>query len=387
MMSIKRTILYYPHIEVPDDWLKKSLLYWDEIGSIIPNRYKGSSISSNMEILRQEGIFRHFDPSSLMHGNGYEKVEDFASEFRSVIRSTDFLQLVNRLPRIRRGQRQDFVSERVLRSNVVPIHYDKISGSLVNYLERKRLVYPSNHNSPPSIMDTLRDFIDDPYPEDWILMERKTAGLYMSLLAKYLADNDLNATVTGTNDTEYHQLNFGSIGKEAGFACYTTTLHNVLPSPKQNVPIDKILKFKRERKDELLLFRNEIQNFQSELSKAEDQAQVMDISVSFSERIIREVNNIHKTMSESKIDSQFGSLQTFVKMGVPTLLTGMAGPILSEMGIAQIPVELSVAAASTVGLINVGTYIIGQRNQRSAYLRNAPFSYLYYGRSNRIFDF
>lgn len=387
-MTIKRTILYYPHIEVPDDWLKKSLLYWDEIGSIIPHRYRGSSISASMDILRREEIFRRFDPTDLMHGSGFERVEDFASEFRSIIKSTDFIELVKPLHRTRGKLGQEFVSERFLRSNFVPIHHDKISHSLVEHLDRKGLVYlSSNRNAPPFVQAMLRDFIDDPYPEDWILMERRTAGLYMSLLAKYLADNDMNSTVTGTNDSEYHQLNYGAIGKEARFACYTTTLHNILPSPERNTSIDQILKFRQRRKDELFLFRSVIQSFQDELSKAADQAQIMNIAASFSEKIIREVNNIQKTLRESSIESQFGSLQTFVKMGVPTLLTGMAGPILSEMGIVQIPVELSVAAASTVGLINIGTYIVGQRNQRSAYLRNAPFSYLYYGRSSSVLDF
>lgn len=41
----KRAILYYPTISIPtNDWLRRSLLYWDEIGSIVPVDYEENTL-------------------------------------------------------------------------------------------------------------------------------------------------------------------------------------------------------------------------------------------------------------------------------------------------------------------------------------------------------
>ena len=44
---LKNTILYYPTISIPSNqWLRHALLYWDEIGSIIPRRYDENPLAS-----------------------------------------------------------------------------------------------------------------------------------------------------------------------------------------------------------------------------------------------------------------------------------------------------------------------------------------------------
>jgi hypothetical protein len=38
--GIKRAILYYPTITLPPGgWLRQAILYWDQVGSIVPMRY------------------------------------------------------------------------------------------------------------------------------------------------------------------------------------------------------------------------------------------------------------------------------------------------------------------------------------------------------------
>jgi hypothetical protein len=382
MDELKRTILYYPYISVPGDWLKKSLLYWDEIGSIIPRHYVGRSITPEMEFLKREEIFRHFEPSDLM-SSPMEITREFHNEFKSVVNSSRFNKIIRgsylrrRNHKQRRHSRNDeAIPSNFLRANATPIHFDKISHGLLNFLDKRNLAIPQPNR------ELMSEYSDN--PGDWFLMEKNTAGLYMSLLAKYLAEIDTNATVPGTDSEDYHRLNFDSKDNQDAFYCYSTTLHDLLPAPRDTVSIEDLLEYKNRRIDELYLLRFEISEFQKNLSNAESPAHIKEITISFAERMRREVNIIKQTMQETGIESQLGTLQTFVKMGVPTLLTGMTGPILSNLGIMQVPVELSVAAAATVGLINVSTHMVGRRNQRRVYLRDAPFSYLYYGQSEGI---
>lgn len=382
MAELRRTILYYPYISIPDDWLKKSVLYWDEIGSIIPRHYVGRSISPGMEFLKHEGLFRHFEPSDLMNGP-MEIVKEFHNEFKSAVNSSRFREIIRDSFLRPRNYKQQYhprndesIPSNFLRANATVIHFNKISHGLLEFLDRKNLAIPRPNR------DFMLEYSD--HPDDWFLMEKNTAGLYMSLLAKYLAEISTNATFPGTDNEDYHRLSYDPKDNQDAFYCYSTTLHDLLPAPRDTVSIEDLLEFKNRRINELYLLRFEISEFQRNLSKAESPTHIREITISFAERIKHEVNIIRQTMAEAGIESQMGTLQTFVNMGVPTLLTGMAGPILSNLGLMQVPVELSVAAAATVGLINVSTHMIGRRNQRRAYLRDAPFSYLYYGQSEGI---
>ena len=40
---MSRTVLYYPYIQVPTSglWIRKALLYWDQVAAIVPRSYDG----------------------------------------------------------------------------------------------------------------------------------------------------------------------------------------------------------------------------------------------------------------------------------------------------------------------------------------------------------
>lgn len=67
------------------------------------------------------------------------------------------------------------------------IHKNKVSRGLIHdYLLPKGLVLPETD-----------------YASEWYIFEEKTALLYMSLLAQYLADMDIDATIPGTDNILY----------------------------------------------------------------------------------------------------------------------------------------------------------------------------------------
>jgi hypothetical protein len=101
MAKATRTILYYPTINIPSNsWLRHSLLYWDEISSIIPqsgnNKYL-HHLSSDIHYLIDEGQFRAMRPEDLISKtSNWEVLQQFQEEFRLIVQSKAFKQFLER---------------------------------------------------------------------------------------------------------------------------------------------------------------------------------------------------------------------------------------------------------------------------------------------------
>jgi hypothetical protein len=96
---MKRSILYYPTINIPtNSWLRNSLLYWDEISSIVPQDYDDNNLiklSSDIEYLIKKGLFRPIRPDQLLRENdNWEAMNDFMTEFMEAVDSPEFKSLL-----------------------------------------------------------------------------------------------------------------------------------------------------------------------------------------------------------------------------------------------------------------------------------------------------
>src|SRR5690606_25025169 len=112
------------------------------------------------------------------------------------------------------------------------IHKHKVEGNHTVSIHRNK--------TTDSIFDLLQDKelatrCDNP---EWLIFEERTALLYMSLLAKYLADIDGNQTTIGTDLNVYERINFKRVSKENGFPVVSLNLDKILPSPRANVPLE-----------------------------------------------------------------------------------------------------------------------------------------------------
>jgi hypothetical protein len=117
--NIKRSILYYPTISIPTDrWLRQALLYWDEVGSIVPKNWDSEnliSLGADIDFLADEGEFRPVDPQSLIkRDDGWEKLQDLESELKSIIESGIFKNILQQ-------RRTNLLSH---------VHKDKVSHDL-----------------------------------------------------------------------------------------------------------------------------------------------------------------------------------------------------------------------------------------------------------------
>jgi hypothetical protein len=349
--SPKRTILYYPTISIPTrDWLRTALLYWDEIGSIVPEGYQENlrNDSPDIRYLLEEGEFRPFPPRYLNHG---DKVEQFKKELASIIETPKF---------------QNLVSPQETRLLNSPIHIDKISHWVVNYLEQRGLAqYDENDR-------------------DWIRFEEHTALLYMAILAKYLADQDSMATVPGTDLQEYENLIFEATLPRDGFACLTTNYLNMVLIPREDVPLSRIVKFKRKRRSELLEFRLQINEFDRSLRVCQSKSDANDVTATFSEKITKELDELKAVMDDSLVATVIGSFKTIIKLDSPALW-GTAGITAGQATqVAKVPIQWSAAGIGIVGAIEIANFLSDKRNEQRATLRDSPFAYLYHAQRKGI---
>jgi hypothetical protein len=353
--ELHRCILYYPTISIPTGtWLRQSLLYWDEVGSIVPHSYSNKALipySPDVQFLKNEGQFRAFIPDHCIFQQGYNKVQDLEQEFLEILRSSKFQKRLPPPPR---------------RNLISKIHEDKISHGLSRTLEEEGLAkrVPNDY--------------------EWWYFENNTALLYMAVLAKHIADGDIHSTVTGTDISAYESLIFETMSDTDGVACLATNLWNALPVPRDDVSLSDIIEFKHRRKDELLNFRQTLDDLQSEIKKCESQADVHQVLVKFKEKSDRSLANLEAVLSDSRLATVAGSIKTLIKLDSPALLATLFGAVNQATKITDIPIQWTLAGAGILGAVEIFSYLTDKRNEKRATLRNEPFSYVAYAKAEGL---
>jgi hypothetical protein len=360
---VRRTVLYYPTIEVPTDrWLRQAILYWDDIGSIVPERYdnvtpSGKRYSPEVEMLRQNGLFRPFNPGRIMRQHAV--VGAFKAELESLVDGDDFRFLLSR-------QGPPVLSE--------PLYQDKVNHEVFNLLEARGLVEEREKDG------------------QFYYFESSTALLYMAVLAKYLADDDEHATVPGTDLPDYEQISFRAAGKKEGLPCVKTRL-NVLPVPREDVPISAIMEYRQNHPDELNNFRKVIDEMQGELKKSERRSDVQDVLAKYASQITGGVNNLAGSLNAERIPTTTGTLKAIFKPDVVKGVVVAGAGILGIGGgvvaaILGAPVAAALAPIGVVGVvagaIEVADFRAGRRNAERTKLRDSYYSYLYMAEQEKI---
>lgn len=348
-MEIQQTILYYPTISIRSDrWLRQSLLYWDEIGAIIPDGYDDNDLPSDVQYLKHEGIFRPFRPNQITH-QGWEKVTEFESELVETITSKRFQAMSRAIP----PKKLDYL-----------IHQDKVNSGVIEFLIEAGLAAKR------------------PDDRGWYYFEHKAALVYMAILAKYLADEDEARTVIGTNIRAYETLNFGTKSVASAFDGMCVRFFNILPVPRKEVSLHDILQYKRRKQNQLLHFRQNINRLQQTLSTCESKTDIICALSDFEMELKRSLFDLEETLADARIATVTGSLEALIKASASGWLASFAAS--RAKNIAEITMNWVLGATAVAGVIGVRKCLIDRRNERRAILRNSPFSYLHNARQDRI---
>ncbi len=366
---MNRTILYYPTIDIPtNSWLRHAILYWDEVSSIVPKNWNDEiaiELSPDIQYLIAEGQFRPVRPEDLIiNQSNLVSFEAFREEFHSIISSAHFQNFINRnLYSYRSGRRSLAERERIFSR----IHANKVSDMTFYFLEEMGLATREDNYG-------------------WLWFEQNTALLYMSLLAKYLADIDINQTTIGTDYYTYEKFNFNRVSPENGFPVVSLNLDRVLPTPKDNVPLQDILKFKEKRADNLRHFKKMLSDFQSKVAKSESNKELKETVIGFRETLINGVDDLSKTLNDSKINAGFKTFKSLINLKSPTTLLSTGATLNEKYGIVNLPLDWTAIGIAAVGAIELTGHYIENSNQQRAKLRESPFSYLHYASKAKIVD-
>ncbi|MES2748412.1 MAG: DUF6236 family protein [Bacteroidota bacterium] len=374
---MNRTILYYPTIDIPrNNWLRHSLLYWDEVSSIVPKSWDGDflvNLSPEIHYLMDEGQFRPIKPEDLItKADNWEQFENFQEEFREIVSSAEFMNFVNRRQsRSFRIHSNKIENNYRIHQNKVDdkyrVHSNKTSDSIYHFLRELNLASRDGEN-------------------EWINFEENTALLYMSLLAKYLADIDSNQTTIGTDYYTYEKFNFKRVSQSDGFPVVSFNLNNVLPTPKANVPFERIIQFKKKRSDNLNHFKKTISEFQTKISKSKSEGEIKENAINFQETLLNGLNDLTAVMNDQRIDFGIKTLKSLISLKSPTALAALGTAIASKTNLIEVPVNLGAIGLATMGAIELTTSYIDNRNKQRAKLRESPFSYIYYANKYGIIE-
>ena len=199
----------------------------------------------------------------------------------------------------------------------------------------------------------------------------------MSLLAKYLADEDNRAaTVPGTDWGGYQKLAF-AISPSGNFApALSLKLDSVLPMPREDVPLKQILIFKEKRRDELLEFRKTILDLQQQLKIAKTNAEVQDDLASFSESMELGVSKLVRLAEDEKLPTFLGTIESAFSMSLPDVVSMAAGATID-------PTVAAIGLAGS-GTIKVSKYLIDKVNEHRRALTRDTYSYIYHAQKEGI---
>lgn len=341
---MKRTLLYYPTIKIPDEnWVRQAILYWDEVGSIVPHHFFRSIRENEVQAeLANLGLFRPFAPEEYV-----EKNKQLAIEYVGIINSGVF------------GEETRDVDAAVRRNSY--IYEYKFMHEVKHYLVRQGYAKQ----------------VDNKVFMDWRL-----GLLYMALLAKYMANDDEEAITTQSSiHPKYRDLILSTKYKSKALPSISISLNNILPVPREDVNIKKVLRFKLKHKDALDNFRKVLFENQKRFCNTEEVNEAKEIVEQFKTDITKEVNSISDTFRKEKLPFVLGLFENILKVETPAVITAFIPTVNPSV---TIPVPLIIAGAAIGGAITVTKYLLDKHNERQKQLADNSFSYIYHAQQEGI---
>lgn len=220
-------ILYYPYINLPKtDWTLRTLLYYENVGSIVPQQYfyRPENYDHHMLELIQNGLVTPINPMAVLE--------------HPLEATRPFLNLIeeNR-NKLRRSQRDFRLTSRNSvpegRFISTPIHADKFDDSIFHNLVELRLAERANDN--------------------WYWVEQRTADNLMKFLATLISAKTDRLPTTDILPFRLHKPRYLEEQQKR-----ETILRNLIPFP-EDIDLGKLISFKEKHADLLHAFRTKVE--------------------------------------------------------------------------------------------------------------------------------
>lgn len=221
-------ILYYPYINIPrTDWSLRTLLYYDQIGSIVPQQYineRGNRYEPFMSDLVNAELVIPINPINVLD-KPWEVMRPFI-EYMNRERNRER----NNVKLSRRGQYS-------------LIHEDKLGGERIHAEKFDREVFYSLEQIGLARRDR----------DDWYIVERRTANKLMKFLATIIgAKLNMLPTTDQINDWSLYKKTIPQQKKR------DKILSSLIPFPTE-INLPKLKKFKKKHSKLLVEFKNRVE--------------------------------------------------------------------------------------------------------------------------------
>lgn len=365
---MSRTILYYPTINIPDEeWLKKTILYWDHVSSIVPDRdYFCRDIvnmNSDMRYLIDNGIYRPTFPSELFESSSFEK---FNKELERAF--------INKSSKKLYGEKAAYIHRKKLQYGT--------EREPVDYVHKKKFAFPylAEKVHYRKFDNRIYEFFLEQglivdYGDEWLAMDSELSIQYMSLMAKYLADLAVNPTVVGTDKNKYLYYAYKKTFKSKKSLAYNVCFQNVLPEPAPDTTLKQIIDFKRKRQTELSELQYQLLQFENKISKCISTEEAKSEIEIFQKKIEKSVFEIEKIYKDEKVNYTFGTIKTFIESA------GISGSIASITSLIDLAVHLPtwavITALATGGALGFGYSFLQHKMTADHERQTNDFAYLY----------
>ena len=333
-------VIYFPYINVPqNDWFSRVLLYWDQIGCIVPEDYEPDEYSAYVP----DKLLRPLGPERLAYTTELFEVGLVKPVNPAYLHWTDeFLELLDDLFRPRRRTRfeeQSAVS--------VPVHVGKLGHDLTAELRRRSLAEPPSAGSP------------------WCLVERQTATLFMAFMAASLGADEDMLPITDDLDSlaAFGYVRHGA-GTERSADLRQGFLEAVLPAPSSSVrPVD-LSDFKHEYSKQLLKLRRNIEFEVKALSLVTDEKERVARAALIQTKLADDSGELAELMSARRWgDIAYGGL-------------GVVGP---AAGVALAASSLATSGGVLTAVAALASLVVGIRGAVSGgpqeYYLDQPLAY------------
>lgn len=287
-------LLYYPYINVPrTDWTIRTLLYYNQVGSIVPQNYfyEPEKYDNFMRVLVQNELVIPINPIEVL-----ERPWEISRPFINYINSAEF-KLGQRRVQFQNGK-YGRINENKLNLNGPKIHVEKFDGEIFYQLEKAGLAKRED--------------------SEWFIVEQRTANELMSFLASVVGGK---LDFLPTTDMLVRKLPFTSGTQKV----YKTKrkenirreiiLKELIPFPEQ-IDLMQLRRFKDKHRDLLNRFKNRVELIALDHNLDEE-------SQLFKETI-KELNYQKEELSVKMNESGFGQLMFGAVCGITGAVIGLA---------------------------------------------------------------
>jgi hypothetical protein len=198
--------LYFPYISLPNDsWFTRVLLYWDSVASIVPQRIspRDPEMTPFMRHLIAAQIVRPLRPD---HAFSSDRRGGFDQEFLALLDASG-------LPEP--GEQRKWTR----------LNWEKGTVGLFEQMAARGLAFPEERR--------------------WWRVERQSAGLYMAYLVGSMCRVERDLVPVTNASAQLAKLAQPIAGTKSDLdELVYVTIHDVLPIPTQEVPLDELCRFK-----------------------------------------------------------------------------------------------------------------------------------------------